>query len=265
MIMKNCILVLCLLLISGCGEIHHITHPDRKEIAAHTVHLVDTYITNENNNFLFRGSDPVLRSSGFAYEQLVDLMKTDAKRKGVTLPDDFYLIDVNLLFFEKADILVERQYFDQYPERGEFVNYPVFGHIGGNKFERTIHIADKGTQFIRHFLSYPIFGVLERIFKDVEKAEQALTDLDIKAVHGLRGLLTQKRDKPIVVYVHCVGGCDRTGEIVGAYRMQYMREEIQTVFDKNTQECGRNENIYSVDSLKAYCRYLGRKDCEIAI
>ena len=45
--------------------------------------------------------------------------------------------------------------------------------------------------------------------------------------------------------------------------MQYMKQDIETVFDKNKQECGRDENMFSVDSLEAYCRYLGRQDCNI--
>jgi hypothetical protein len=28
--------------------------------------------------------------------------------------------------------------------------------------------------------------------------------------------------QPLVVYVHCSGGCDRTGEMIGAYRLRYM-------------------------------------------
>jgi hypothetical protein len=28
--------------------------------------------------------------------------------------------------------------------------------------------------------------------------------------------------QPTVVYVHCSGGCDRTGEMIGAYRLRYM-------------------------------------------
>jgi len=260
---KIILTVLSLSIMSGCGVLRDITHPDRNDIVASRVNLVDHYTEGENNNFLFRGSDPVLRSNEFAYDELVSLMKVAAEREGVTLPDDFYLIDVSLLFVERADLSVERKYFKQNPTQGEFVNYPVFGHVGGNRFERVIHIADKSTNFLAQFLAYPIFGRLERIFKTVETAEQDLTNLDIKAVTGLRGFLTQKREKPTVIYVHCVAGCDRTGEIVGAYRMQYKNQEIQAVFDKNTQECGRDENVFSVDSLQAYCRYLGRGNCDI--
>lgn len=263
MIFIKTVLVLSLLAISGCGAIKHVTHPDRKSIIASRVHLVDQYIENGINNFLFRGGDPVLRSDEFAYDELVNLMKVAAEKRGKALPDDFYLIDVSLLYVETADLSVEKRYFEQNPQKGEFVNYPVFGHIGGNKFERIIHIANKGVTFLEKFLSYPIFGVTEQIIKGIESGEKSLTDLDIQAVTGLRGLLTQKREKPIVVYIHCVGGCDRTGEVIGAYRMQYMQEEIQAVFNKNTQECGKDENVFSVNSLKAYCRYLGKKDCDI--
>ncbi len=261
--MNKIIIILCLSLISSCGAIERITHPDRREITASRVHLVDHYVEKGYNNFLFRGSDPVLNSNEFAYDELVDLIKAAAQRDGVDLPDDFYLIDVSLLFVELADLSVEMQYFAENPEKGEFVNYPVFGHIGGNQFERTIHIADRSVHFINHFLSYSVFGKLERKLKEFQNANQSLTHLDIKAVTGIRGLLTQKREKSIIVYVHCVAGCDRTGEVIGAYRMQYMEEDVQTVFNKNTQECGRAENSFSVSSLEAYYRYLGNKNCDV--
>jgi hypothetical protein len=258
---RHILIIFLTLSLAACGTIRHVTHPDREDIKASRLHLVDQFA--QHNNFLFRGSDPVLHDKVFAYDELVQLMRTAARAKGVILPDDFYLIDVSLLYVERADKSVEKKYFHDNPYKGEYVNYPVFGHIGGNRFERVIHISDKVVGFLKKFVDYPIFGSLDKLLKYVEKGEQKLTHLDIQAVTGIRGLLTQKRDRAVVVYVHCVAGCDRTGEIIGGYRMQYMRQSLQDVYAQNTRECQREENVFSKDALLAYCRYLGKSDCTI--
>lgn len=254
---------LCLLTIGGCSTLKQVTHPDRGSLTTSKVHLVDTYTHDKANNFLFRGADPVLESKEFAYDELVTLMKKAATEAGAVLPDDFYLIDVSLLFVERADLSVERKYFDQNSDKGEFINHPVFGHIGGSRFERITRISDKSAGFLAHFSSYPVFGILEKLFSGIELGEKSLTHLDVNAVHSLRGLLTQSRSKPTVVYVHCVAGCDRTGEIVGGYRMQYKKQGVQAVYDQNTKECGREEYRASANALEAFCRYLGNSDCKV--
>jgi hypothetical protein len=38
----------------------------------------------------------------------------------------------------------------------------------------------------------------------------------------LRQYLETSYAKPALIYVHCDGGCDRTGEMIGAYRLRYM-------------------------------------------
>jgi protein tyrosine phosphatase len=37
----------------------------------------------------------------------------------------------------------------------------------------------------------------------------------------LRGMLTADYNSSVAIYVHCTAGCDRTGEIMGAYMLQY--------------------------------------------
>ena len=37
-------------------------------------------------------------------------------------------------------------------------------------------------------------------------------------------MITTKTDVPTLVYVHCTAGCDRTGEVIGSYRLKYQRK-----------------------------------------
>ena len=40
--------------------------------------------------------------------------------------------------------------------------------------------------------------------------------------------------KTLVQYVHCTAGCDRTGEVIGAYRMRYNNANTIDMYSKDT-------------------------------
>jgi protein tyrosine phosphatase len=50
-------------------------------------------------------------------------------------------------------------------------------------------------------------------------------------------LLAMKQN--VVIYVHCTSGCDRTGELAGAYRMRYHNQTWEQVNQENTSICSR--------------------------
>ena len=218
--------------------------PHTYDVRTHRVHLVDL----RPDVWLFRGPNPVVRSEIFAYEKLVAAMRAAAQKQGAALPPDFYLLDVSFLYLERTDVAVERQFFADNPDKGEFLHYPVFGLMEPA------------------WLQYGI-NRLARAFGFVDAAgperARALAHLDIAAVGALRALLEKAHDRPVVIYAHCEAGCDRTGEVIGAYRMQYEGLSAQEAFDRNTQECGREENGFSTRALQAYCRWLDQGDCQL--
>lgn len=46
--------------------------------------------------------------------------------------------------------------------------------------------------------------------------------------------IVQGIDKPIVIYFHCGHGQDRTGEMAGAYELQYLNIPFLTIWTFNT-------------------------------
>jgi len=75
------------------------------------VKFIDTFkTTNSNNNYLFRGPEPV-DSGNFSYNALASAFTTAAAKKNITLPSNYYLIDFNLLSYEWTDIDAEKAFF----------------------------------------------------------------------------------------------------------------------------------------------------------
>ena len=79
---------------------------------------------------------------------------------------------------------------------------------------------------------------------------------------------------PVVVVVHCNAGCDRTGEMIGAWRLHRDHEgaaadrtrsggggggggasatSAAAMYAADIAECGRAPNYYSTHALEWYC------------
>ena len=236
--------------VAGFAFVESRKSPHTYDVRTHRVHLVDS----RPDVWFFRGPNPVVRSEVFAYDKLVAAMRAAAQKQGIVLPPDFYLLNVSFLFLERTDVAVERQFFADNPDKGRFLHYPVVGlmkpawlQYGVNGLARAFGVADAGDA------------------AETARPERAraLAHLDIAAVRALRALLEGAHDRPVVIYAHCEAGCDRTGEVIGAYRMQYEGLSAQEAFDRNTQECGREENGFSTRALQAYCRWLDQGDCQL--
>ena len=80
-----------------------------------------------------------------------------------------------------------------------------------------------------------------------------------KRLADLRGWLEKKPDDPeatMIVYAHCEAGCDRTGEFIASYLMQYKGMTIQEAWDRDTSDCGRDPVHFSEFAIDWYCEYL---------
>jgi hypothetical protein len=177
------------------------------------------FVDMVGQNFLFRGSSPVMSGYGqycFDYDGLKQAMKSapDLPR---SLPDPFYMMVISLLY-EWQEIDTEVQFF------------------GGST--ETQFGSTKNTSFLGQLQLWDTYGTPVCYFqKSPAERQQLLASFDqwlgeplVWRTATLRSWLEgaplpvtpYNTALPIVFYVHCDGGCDRTGEMVAAYRLRYM-------------------------------------------
>ncbi|GMI32538.1 hypothetical protein TrRE_jg6227 [Triparma retinervis] len=62
--------------------------------------------------------------------------------------------------------------------------------------------------------------------------------------------------RPIIVLVHCNAGCDRTGEMIGSFRLANDPSlSPSEMYALDVDECGRPPNAYSTHALEWFCIY----------
>ena len=75
-------------------------------------------------------------------------------------------------------------------------------------------------------------------------------------VDKLHELLFSHRDRPVILYVHCEQGQDRTGQIIGAYQLKYGGMDWPTMFAYNREVTGRVPLPKHLNTLRYYCYHL---------
>lgn len=157
-----------------------------------------------NGNILYRGGSPLTPDlKHFDYEQILTYMESQAMGHYTPFPrGDFQLIDVSLLTPHNKDdhecILVERHFFDRTNASGFFVEYPIYGE---QQAPNDITNATQRNQLAATF----------------DKWSTDQLPMLVGMIH--RQLLASTPTLPRIVMVHCMEGIDRTGEVIGAYRM----------------------------------------------
>ena len=202
------------------------------------VHLVDA----DGSNLLFRGNMPTVNHS-FAYSTLTNLLKQRTEAKGLIFPSNFSLVVVSFNNdFDGQDFKAEKAFWKQHtPELGRLINWPL--GLAGIVPPKDVpsHEREKMAN-----------GSVWKIDKVPQR------------VVALRQLLTTKAARPTVIYVHCTAGCDRTGEVVGSYRLKFHPMiNVTQMYALDVAECGRPPNYWSTMALEWFCIYMqenGRGD-----
>lgn len=195
-----------------------VSHGAAEDFVPHRTHLVDTFVpTNGARNFLFRGNNPK-ENDAFAYDALVASLTAVAANHSLKLPTTFKLVDVSLLVGldpkESGDLKLEEDFFKANPTKGYLINWPLITDLIG-----------------------PCIVSEHTRIKEATDGHWDLDDLPAK-VPVLRSLLhTEGSAMPIVIYVHCEAGVDRTGEIMGSYVMGYQGKSYKEVlaFDDSVE------------------------------
>jgi len=199
------------------------------------VHLVDA--NSAMGTFLFRGNQPELNNT-FAYTTLKTYLTQRAQEEGgIKLPDLYYLYDISLLSVNNSDevaaLQVEIDYMKQNPSLGYLLNWPLQGDVLGP-------------------YNYSIIN-REYLATTLPAWQPDQLAAKVKFIKSLLTRQTKVTDLPLVVYVHCGHGQDRTGEMTGAYELQYNLKTFQEIWSYDTgmgMDVVENEH-----SLQWYCLY----------
>eukprot|EP01027_Heterolobosea_sp_BB2_P024244 GEZU01036483.1.p1 GENE.GEZU01036483.1~~GEZU01036483.1.p1 ORF type:complete len:256 (+),score=67.85 GEZU01036483.1:23-790(+) len=205
----------------------------------HKVHLVDHNPALQN--FIFRGNEPLNTSYDFVYDELVSVMRQVAQEEAdVELPEDFLLVDVNLLnFSEQKEIDIEKAFFEKNPEAGSFMNWVIVGDVTNPNAKEFNHTD---TAMLRKDMA-------------IKLGEWQLDHL-VKRVPDLNTMLNSPASKPVIYYVHCIAGSDRTGEVCGSYYMQYLKWSFQEALAFDEEVAGRPIETLNHHALNWYCWHL---------
>lgn len=187
-------------------------------------------------NYVFRGNNPLIRSyktKVFAYKELKNRFNEILEKNGEEPLEDFFLIDVSLLDFnELNDIKIEKSYFEKNPDKGQFINFSTISP-----------------------------ALLIKSSKDSNQLSQKLLNdynqQNTDFLNQLHEIATQKHDKPMVIYLHCNAGRDRTGFMISAYKMLFLEKNLQQVRDENVAEVGRDSKNFYKQAAESYCKHIG--------
>ena len=210
------------------------------------VHLIDSYPRDVPRNFLFRGNNPTNKTENgytFDYGGLVASLRKSAETEcGVELPGYFRVVDVDLENLSDPGYVAELEFWKQHPSLGEVLHWTTLGTL----------LDVKKTPFKTEFIqngSWAIQGDADRL---IERLSQ------------LHSMLANVSSVPMVFYVHCNAGCDRTGEFMGAHTMRYLGYNVTTALGEAQRQCGRAPNFFATESVGWWCLTLkerfGRTD-----
>jgi hypothetical protein len=207
------------------------------------VHLVDAIQSpiTEHFNFLFRGPNPLTPDPPYAldYKTLCEVMENAAGNVGYVLQKPYRIIDINLMQWENANevpmILTEYKFFRDYPELGEFHFWETNG-TGLCAMDEAF--ADPKTR--NHLAS---------------NIESWLGDQLDSRVQQLHNWL-EFEPATTVVYAHCEGGIDRTGELMGAYYLRWLKKSWAEMNALNFAIANRTFGCNNYRAALWYCIYL---------
>jgi hypothetical protein len=211
-------------------------------VSVDNVRFVDAFLTpSERFNFLFRGPNPLTPDPpySFDYTTLCAGMENAAAQAGYSLQPPYRIIDINLMQWENANevpmILTEYKFFRDYPLRGEFHFWETNG-TGLCAMDEAF--ADSN---VRNYLAMNI--------------ESWLGDQLDQRMEQLHNWLMFE-PASTVIYAHCEGGIDRTGELMGAYYLRWLNKSWDKMNQLNAEIANRPFGCNNYRATLWYCIYL---------
>lgn len=200
------------------------------------VHLVDRL----HGNYLFRSGSPE-QSGVFSMSALEAALRVAAPN---VLPARFQMtlinvenLDTSWISFsspDAANVLSEHAYFARNTSAGDFLFWHTVG-VGVSPSESVF-----GQQLAWLSAAYSTWD----------------SDKLVWRVQALRDMLSKNYSLPRVIVFHCDCGCDRTGELAGAYAMTFLNKTWDYVSNWNWQVAGRPQICKNHWAMQWYCVYL---------
>eukprot|EP01138_Halocafeteria_seosinensis_P007391 gb/GECG01007556.1/.p1 GENE.gb/GECG01007556.1/~~gb/GECG01007556.1/.p1 ORF type:complete len:255 (+),score=23.81 gb/GECG01007556.1/:1-765(+) len=201
------------------------------------VHVVDK--SQDNRNWLFRGNFPSTHGPNGSYVYGYDVLlqylhKRALDEGGHSLPSNF---ELEVISFDNVFNIpwywMEVEYFKKHPGAGNLTLWPIVGAVLPPQY------VDNQTR------------------KSIVDDPSLLFSIDklpsrIRVVHDW---VHTVHDVPKVIFWHCDAGCDRTGEVSGAYYVRYQGYNISAALDRDVKDCGREPSYFSRGMLGWYCLY----------
>mmetsp|Transcript_52904 Transcript_52904/g.123634 ORF Transcript_52904/g.123634 Transcript_52904/m.123634 type:complete len:242 (+) Transcript_52904:4-729(+) len=214
---------------------------DHSDWKPERVHFIDSAVVGTTRNFLFRGNEPTVKNqtTGALYWPLnafkEQLAKVAQQEGNLTLPSDFFLIDVDFenVVTEATDINAEKHVFDSQQQDGKLINWPMIGDLT-DPAKYPSSVRESMAKRLPHW--------------QVDKLSAHVPEIN--------QMLHTKQEKPVVIYFHCEAGEDRTGEFCGAYQMHFLNFTYAAALKYADSIETRNIHKSSQNGMDWYCWYL---------
>lgn len=210
-----------------------------KKFNPRLLHILDYNEKEEEKVFLVRGNIPIIGGK-FCYDLLKNKIKEVIIQSGVSIRDNFKIVDVSLLGYSAEDqkfLQIEKDWFSHNPDTGLFIHKPILG-ISTN-------VLSIEPSFHKLLANTNIDGLRELIY----------TLKEIMHISLYPG-------EDTVIYIHCTAGKDRTGEVSAAYLMQNKNLSYIQVTELNREIAGRDVYIKQANAICLYALYLRNiKNC----
>ena len=198
--------------------------------------------------YLFRGNTPV-ESKKFAWDKLRSVLAQTAKQEyNITLPSQYYVVDVSLLNFTEEDLTIEEKFFKENPQLGHLVHWTIVGML--------INGTDLPDWLRKEAALYEKkWDFEDRLLERVPQLHDWLWEANSTQSFESHGYV---KGTPLVFYIHCEAGMDRTGEVSGSYYLKYLKwTYMKTLaYDYHVENNPRPIEYLSQNALNWFCWHL---------
>ena len=231
--------IISMLVLASLSTATNALNPER-------VHLLSWYPERNPTNFLFRGNNPTavdaasLQGRSFNFSALIATLQQKAQSEcAQTLPENFLFHDLNLENPTDPGFFAEAIYWKLHEKSG-MLGTPrapgVWTTLGSIEEPQRMPEAQRKARVANG--SWAVGNHADHL---------------AARLNATRSLLEDTSGPPRILYVHCNAGCDRTGEFIASYAMQYLQYNVTTAYAEGCKQCGRCPNFYATNAIAWWC------------